>query len=338
MQTKIIERYFFFGLLLATFVLTFFIFSPFWVVLVLAICFTIALNPTHMWLARKGLPNWLSSFLTVLMFAIILIGPILGIGAIVFNQSQNLYSSVIADGNINTFISSIDTAMNKILPSNITFNAEEKVSDLINLITKNITNIFSSTISAVFSFILMLLAVFFFLKDGTRWKTEIIKLSPLSEKDDMKILDRLELAINGVIKGYLLIALAQGVLMGIGLSIFGIQNAALWGVVAAVCSLIPMIGTSLVSVPAVVFLFATGHTGAALGMLIWAIALVGTIDNFLSPMVISSKTKIHPLMILFSVLGGISLMGPIGVLVGPLTVSLLYTLISIYQDEFKATS
>jgi len=336
MQTKIIERYFFFGLLLATFIFTFLIFSPFWIVLVLGICFAIALHPVHDWMMRKGLPNGLSSFLTVLLFTIVLVGPILGIGAIVFNQSQNLYQSAIEGNNINTFITSIDTYANKILPDGVSFDAHQKATDLIKLITNNITNIFTSTLSAFFSFTLMLLAVFFFLKDGTRWKKDIVKLSPLADSDDRKILERLELSVNGVIKGYLLIAVVQGLLMGVGLSIFGVQNAALWGVVAAVSSLIPMVGTAFVSVPAIIFLFVTGSTGAAVGMLIWSVVVVGTVDNFLSPMVISGKTNIPPLLILFSVLGGISLMGPIGVLMGPLAISLLYTLVSIYKHEFQA--
>ncbi len=335
MQTKIIERYFFFGLLLATFILTFFIFSPFWVVIVLGICFAIALHPLHEWLIKKGLPNWLSSLLSVLLFAVLLLGPILGIGAIVFNQSQNVYQVATEGGNINTFINSIDVGIKKILPEGVSFDTTQKISDLIKLITDNIAKIFSSTLSAVFSFVLMLLAIFFFLKDGANWKKDIIKLSPLADTDDKKILDRLETAINGVIKGYLLIAVVQGILMGFGLWVFGVNNAALWGVVAGVCSLIPMVGTAFVSVPAIIFLFVTGHGLAALGMLIWAVAIVGMVDNFLSPMVISGKTNIPPLLILFSVLGGVSLMGPIGVLMGPLTISLLYTLVSIYKNEFS---
>ena len=86
---------------------------------------------------------------------------------------------------------------------------------------------------------------------------------------------------------------------------------------------------------AVIFLFATGQTIPAIGLLIWAVILVGTVDNLLNPMLISKKIKISPFLILFSVLGGISLLGPIGILIGPLAISLLYTLISIYRNEFK---
>ena len=173
------------------------------------------------------------------------------------------------------------------------------------------------------------------MKDGTGWKKAIIGLSPLTDSDDEKIIDKLLKTINGVMKGTLFIAIVQGVLMAIGLTLFGVQNAAIWGVVAAITSLIPSVGTAMVSVPAVIFLFATGHIISALGLAIWSSILVGTIDNFLTPYIIGNKVNIPPFLVLFSVLGGISLLGPVGVLMGPLTVSLLYTLIEIYQSDFR---
>ncbi|MEK7539447.1 MAG: AI-2E family transporter [Patescibacteria group bacterium] len=335
MQTKIIERYFFFGILLATFVFAFFIFRPFWIVLVLGLSFSIVLYPIYEWLNKRYLPSWLASLLTVIFFVVVLWGPLLGIGAIVFKQSQDVYYIVTDNGNTRPFLDSIETKINKILPSGMVFDINKKTTDFISYISKNIASIFTATISAFFSFILMLLIIFYFLKDGAEWRKAIIVLSPLGDKDDEKIIGRLAQAVNGVIKGFLLIALIQGILLGIGLWFFGISNGALWGMVAAITSLIPTLGTSLVSIPAIVFLFATGHTTSAVGLLIWAIIIVGMIDNFLGPLIVSKKINISSLFILFSVLGGISLLGPVGILVGPLTISLLYTLVSIYRNEFK---
>src|SRR3989338_4305231 len=109
MQTKVIERYFFFGLLVSTFIFTFFIFRPFWIVLVLGLSFAIVLYPVYEWFKRRRLPNWLSSFLTVLFFVVVLCGPLLGIGAIVFNQSQDVYHKVTNNGNAGPFLDSIET-------------------------------------------------------------------------------------------------------------------------------------------------------------------------------------------------------------------------------------
>jgi len=335
MQTKIIEKYFFFGLLLATLLFTFMIFRPFWVVLVLGVSFSIVLYPIYEWLHKKHLPNWLSAFITVLLFIIVLWGPLLGIGAVVFNQSQDVYRQVIDNGSTEPFLNTIEKRVNKILPKVMTFDINEKTTDFITYLSNNIASIFSTTVSAFFSFLLMLLIIFYFLKDGTKWKKAIMVLSPLSDKDDEKIISRLAFAVNTVIKGSLLIALIQGILLGFGLWLFNISNPALWGVVAAVCSLLPTFGTALISIPAIMFLFFIGDNASAIGLLIWAVVVVGMVDNFLSPLIVGTRINIPSLLILFSVLGGISLLGPVGILVGPLTISLLYTLISIYRNEFK---
>ena len=335
MQTKIIERYFFFGLLLTTFIFTFFIFRPFWVVLVLGLCFSIVLYPIYEWLTKRHLPNWLASLLTVIFFVIVVCGPLFGIGVLVFNQSQDVYHIVTDNGNTRPFLSAVETKINNILPNGMTFDINQKATEVVSYLSKNIASIFTTTVSAFFSFVLILLIIFYFLKDGAQWRKAIIVLSPLGDEDDERIISRLAQSVNGVIKGSLFIAIIQGTLLGIGLWFFGISHPALWGVVAAITSLIPTLGTSLVSVPSIIFLFVTGQTASAIGLLIWAGLMVGMIDNFLGPLIVSKKINISSLLILFSVLGGISLLGPVGVLVGPLTVSLLYTLISIYRNEFK---
>ncbi len=338
MQSKFIERYFFFGLLFVTLIFTFLIFRPFWIVLVLGVSFGIVLSPIYEWFINKKVPASLASFFTVLLFAVFVTGPILGVGTIIFKQSQGVYEFITNDGGVKPFLDELNSNINRILPDGVDVNLHEKTSQLVSYISGNTASIFSSTVSAFFSFILILLIMFYFFIDGKNWKRGLVVLSPLSDQDDIKIISRLERAVNGVITGNLFIAIIQGLLVGLGLWIFGVPNGALWGVVAAVTSLLPTFGTAVVTVPAIIYLFATDHTTAAVGLLVWAALAVGMIDNFLSPYLVGRQTNIPPLVILFAVLGGISFLGPVGILVGPLTVSLLYTLISIYRHEFKETS
>ncbi len=335
MQPKIIEKYFFFGLLFIILFFTFLIFKPFWIVLILGVSISVLLYPIYTWLNKKHLPNWLAAFLTLFFFIIVLCIPLLGVGSIVFDQSQNLYHSVINNGNAMPFINSLGTKISHILPKGVSFNINEQVSIFISFLTNNIANIFSATLSVLFSFILLLLTIFYFLKDGEKWKETILRQSPLSNTADQKIINRLTQTISGVLKGYLLVAFIQGTLMGIGLAIFHIPHPAIWAVIAGIASIIPPMGTAVVSVPAIIFLFITGNISGAIGLLIWAILIVGMGDNLLNPYIVGHKINIPPFLILFSVLGGITLLGPVGILIGPLTVSLLYALIEIYQDEFK---
>jgi predicted PurR-regulated permease PerM len=160
-------------------------------------------------------------------------------------------------------------------------------------------------------------------------------MMPFENRHTEKILSSMTNTINVVMKGYLFIAIVQGFLMGIGLYIFGIPNPALWGTVAGFMSLIPFFGTATISIPAILYLFVFSTNGNAIGLLVWSLILVGTIDNFLNPLIIGTKTELPPLLVLFSVLGGISLVGPIGILIGPLAMNLFRTLILIYREEPK---
>ena len=336
MQTKTIERNFFFGLLSMAFIFTFFIFRPFLIVLILATSLSIVLYPIFRFFKKTKFPNWLASLLTVILFIIVLCMPLLTIGSLVLNQSQNIYHEIVVNGNSEVFINLIGSKINQLLPDSISFNLSEKISGMVSFLTNNLTGIFSATFSFLFSFILLILAIFYILKDGEEWKKALIEFSPLSETNNKKILTRLTQTINGVMKGVLFVSLVQGVLMGIGLSIFGVPNAALWGVAAGIASQIPVFGTAFISIPAMIFLFTTGNTTAAIGLLIWSLVTVGIIDNFLVPYFIGNKVNIPSFLILFSILGGISLLGPVGILIGPLVISFLYGLVAIYRNDFQS--
>jgi predicted PurR-regulated permease PerM len=130
----------------------------------------------------------------------------------------------------------------------------------------------------------------------------------------------------------------QGILVGFGFYLFDVPSPAIWGFVAAISSIIPTIGTSMVTIPGVLFLLFTGHPLPALGLLIWAITAVGLIDNFLAPIIIKSGVNIHPFLILMSVLGGIAVFGPLGFIIGPVLLSLLFTLFDLYPMMFGNNS
>jgi predicted PurR-regulated permease PerM len=281
------------------------------------------------------LPNWLSALLTVFLFIIIISGLLFGVGIILLNQSQNVYNLVSNNGHTLSFINSLNNSIIKILPKGISFNLYQKISDFITFITNNIAGVFSSILSTIFYFFLTFLSIFFFLKDSTHWKKAIKVMSPLSDADDQKIINKLSQAVNGIMRGYFFIVFIQGTLVGIGFALFGVPNPLLWAMVAMITAFVPTIGSGLVSVPAIIYLFSTGNITGAVGLLLWAVVMVATIDNLLNPIIVGARINLHPIIILFSVLGGISLFGPVGILVGPLTISLLYTLISIYRNEFK---
>lgn len=334
MHDQHMRKYFFFGLFLLGTILTVTILWPFAKVIVLSAALSAVLFPVYKFLKRYLKTPWVASLLTVVLFLIVLCIPLFIIGTTVFNQSQNLYAWVADHGGLDNITKVFNRSIQNVFPGGA-INLKDSIASVTSVFTSSIGNAFTATLATIFSLLLVLLSMFYFLKDGISWKDLLIHFSPLSDESGNKIISKLNAAVNGIVKGYLLIAIVQGVLMGIGMAIFGVPNAALWGVFSAIASLVPTIGTALVAIPAIIFLLIAGHTGQAIGMGVWALAIVGTIDNLLNPYFVGKKINIHPLLVLFSVLGGIALMGPIGILVGPLAISFMYALSSVYKTEIK---
>ena len=177
-----------------------------------------------------------------------------------------------------------------------------------------------------------LIGAFYFFKDGKRLLDFITKISPLPDKEDQIIFSRLAKAMRAVTIGVVLVSLIQGILAAVGFTIFGIERAVLWGAIAAILSMIPGVGTMVIMVPAVIYLFVTGSVVSAVGLTVWAIAVVILVDNILGPQLMSRGHSMHPFLVLLSVLGGISMFGPIGFIVGPVIVTLFIVLLEIYDQ------
>lgn len=331
MNTHMSSRYFFFGMIILALALVVRIWLPFLPLVVLSASLAVIFYPLNVWINKKCTwqSGWLGAALSVVAFIVVVFGPLVFLGTIVVRQATDLYTSL-TNGGATQYIAQFNATIGHLLPDAFTFTVQEKLAALLSSISTNLAGILTATLNTLFMFLLLLLSLFYFIKDGAHWKNRIIQLSPLDDADDRTIIARLHDAVIGVFRGYLLIALAQGFLAGLGLALFGVPHAALFGLMAGFASFIPSVGTSLVCVPIVIFLFATGDTNAAIGFGIWSAVIVGTIDNILNPILVGIKINIPPMFILFSVLGGISLLGPIGILIGPLSLSFLHTLFSLY--------
>ena len=342
MQSERLRPYFLMILLGVALILTALIFSPFLKPLALAAVFAVVLQGLYRRIS-KLLGGWpsVAALLTVVVSVVLILLPLSLVGVLVGNEARDVYVSLEESGGRSTIAElffRIDESFGGVIPGlgefsrDISANVDTYTKEALQWITGHAGDIFSSISSLLLSFFIFFIALYYLLRDGTHVRQMLIELSPLSDRDDEGVFDRLEHAVNSVIKGNLTIALVQGVLTMIGFTLFGVPSAVLWGTVAAVAALIPGIGTALVFIPAVIFLFFTGATPQAFGLLAWGTLAVGLIDNFLSPKLIGSGMQLHPLLVLLSVIGGIMFFGPIGIFLGPLSLSLLFALLSIYAD------
>ena len=193
----------------------------------------------------------------------------------------------------------------------------------------------AGTAGFLLSLFIMVYAMFFFLKDGEKMLEKIFYYMPLSNEDEAIMLQRFASITRATIKGTVVIGLIQGSFGGVAFWACGIEGAAFWGTAMTVLSVVPGIGSAIIWLPAVVFLFISGQPLSAVLLLIWCSAVVGTIDNILRPILVGKDAQMPDLFILIGTLGGLFFFGPIGFIAGPLVCGLFLTVWEIYGATFK---
>lgn len=322
-------------------VLAFMVFEPLFTVVFLAVILAVVFHPVHVRVLGLFRQKTISAIISTLLLILIIIIPLSIIGSLLVQEAVGLYETSVAGNDapqVSALATSIDGVENFInsridgadFDINRYVNVSEYSQRTLGWIVDNVGGVFSGVLKGLFASVLMMFSVFYLLRDGEWFSKRIMELSPLEDGYDKKILAKLKLAIDSVIRGHIVIGIVQGILTAVGLAIFGVPSAVIWGFIAAIASLIPTVGTSLVMIPAVLFVLFTGGLLPAIGLMLWAVIAVGLVDNLLGPFLIERGIKIHPFIILLSVLGGIQLFGPIGFIAGPVVIALLLALLEIY--------
>lgn len=340
------QHYFFLVILIGVIVLTILIFFPYLTSLLLAMVFSVMFAPLHRWVSRifsrGNTASSLSTFITLVIVAVVVITPLIFLGKQIYTESENLYFSLTDEGKrstlietLNSFSQGLSSRFGNIFPAyNFdNFNITVYVQNFLEWSFANLDTIFSSVTKLVLQIFIMLFALFYLLRDGIKFKKAMISISPLADSYDERIFAKVRQAIRSVVVGSLVVSVIQGLLTGLGFYIFGVPNPALWGSFAVVAALIPALGTSLVNIPGIIYLFFASTQLHALGLLVWAILAVSLIDNYLGPILINRGVHIHPFIILLSVMGGLVFFGPIGFIAGPLIVALLFALLEMYKTS-----
>lgn len=320
-----------------------FIFLPYVGILFLAFVFSVIFDPMYervrTILSGK---DTIAALLSTIIVLIIIVGPISFFGTLLLQEASDLYLTIIergVSGQVTSTLATLENFLSRLFPGvnvsglevDIAAFAEKGLAWLLD----HLSSFFSGALKIFFGILLMLLALFYFFRDGKKFVASVVAFSPLEDSHDRRIVDRMQVAVNSVVRGHLIIGIVQGTLTGIGFAIFGVPSPVLFGAIAAVASLVPTVGTALVIVPAILFLFFSGGIASAIGLLLWGGVAVGLIDNLLGPKLIERGVKIHPFLILLSALGGVAFFGPIGFLAGPVCLSLLFALLDIYPKVVK---
>ncbi len=323
--------------------------APFWGALAWGIGLAFLLAPVQGWLTRKlnGRASLAAGMLTVLV-PVVLTGPLVSLGAAFVHQFADLVTrlqqqplrfnaSSLAQLEQNPFIGSLA----EWLRQNLTASTEQLQGWLTSgaqMLLKSLAatggNFLLSALGTVIHFFMMLFLLFFLLRDGRHLLGRAVRLVPMEPVRRGELLKLIGDTTRAVVYGEVMTAIAQGALVGIGFAIAGLPSAVVFGVLAAFLALLPMIGAAFIWVPAALYLAATSEWGWAIFMLIWGSG-VSVADNLLRPLLIARHAPVSILAVFVGVIGGASAFGMIGVIIGPVLLTVIAALLH-FLDQAMA--
>lgn len=340
MNKDFISKIFLFILIIFAVLACYFVFEPFLVeILAAAILVSIFYSP-YEWLAKKfrGRRNLASLAMCVLIILIVII-PVINLivytaqrSILAYSDTINFLNKTSLEGTIKNnilekvYLLGLDSGDLKIFVADIAKKSSNWLVSGATILVKGTTNFFISVIIIIFT-------MFFFFVDGKKMLEKFMYLTPLSNKYDREIFKKFRDVSYSTMVSTFVTAIAQGLVGGIGFMIVGLP-AFFPGLAMGFLSLLPYIGAVFIWFPFGIYLLFVGKIWQGVFLLIWGILIVSTIDNIIRGYIIKGKAQVHPIFVILSIFGGISLFGFWGVFLGPLIISIAITIFHIYELEY----
>jgi predicted PurR-regulated permease PerM len=315
---------------------------PFLTPLVWAAVLSIVFYPLYAFLIRYLRWKSVSAAVTLAIILLIIIGPVSYLSVLLVSEIQHLAAiidkgepaslqKVLENPNVVWVMDRVKVIFGiegKDIGAIVSDNLSAMVKQLVGQITKGVRNV----VSVFLNFVFMAFSTFFLLRDGPGFIKRLRDYLPFSEEQK----DRLEFQVKGmvvsVIFGGVVVAVVQGLMGGTAFHFLGIKTPVIWGTAIAIMSFVPVLGTFSIWGPATVYLFLKGAIAKSFILLIVGTFGISMVDNILKPVIIGERTKMPTLVIFFSVLGGIKVFGPIGIIMGPLVVALFISVFEIFRN------
>lgn len=317
---------------------------PFLSIILWAGVFAVLFKPTHQKvLARTPKSPATAAFYTtaLVFFAIIL--PILAVGLAV---SSELHTTLLnAPAKLQQIVQHPDPRYARFVNHSLQLLekrfgvGEDQVREQVqgaatqvsSVLVTGTMNVVGGVIQFVVALCMILFTLFYCFRDGERMVAVLADWIPLEPVRSRSLLTRIAELIHASVYGVVVLALIQGALGTLAFWVLGLPSPLLWGLVMCVFATIPMLGTFVVWIPAVIYLLIQAQYGAALGLFLWGTLVIGMSDNMLRPVLVGQRTQMHELLIFFSVLGGLDAFGILGILMGPVLMAMATALLSAFR-------
>lgn len=337
----LISKAFLMILLVGVFYVTYLLFAPFLVeILAAAMLVSIFYRP-YGWLSRKlGGRKRVASLLMCILISLLVIIPAVNLLIVAGQKSISAYNEFNQYVNQHGFEFVTESPlMEKFKFLNVGgFNIEGVLTDIAqkasNWLVGGATGLVKGTTNFFISLGIIVFTMFFFFVDGEKMLRQIMHWMPISNNYSIEIFNKFRDVSYSSVVATFASAIVQGLLGALGFIIVGLP-AFFAGIIMGFTALLPYVGSGLVWFPVAIFLLITGQIWQGIFLLVWGFAIVSLVDNVIRAYVIKEKSQVHPIFIIFSILGGISLFGFWGVIIGPLVISLAVTVLHIYEMEYK---
>lgn len=344
MEFTKIRHIIFFGILALISIVFLYMIKPFAYPIFWAAVIAIIFNPLYKKILKYLKFKSLSAGLTIAAIFITLIIPLALVGTLLAAESIDLYNTIgnnkeqIASSfqDITSWIKNIPVATNIQIDNQFW---AEKFSDIskapASLIFTNVKNLTQNSVVFIAMFVLMFYTLFFFLRDGDKMLKYLMHLCPIGDRYEKILYKKFTSTTSATLKGTVVVGIVQGMLGALLFLVTGVDGAFIWGLLMVLASILPPFGTALIWFPAGMFMLATGRVWEGLTILAFGFLVISVIDNFIRPILVGKDTQMHPVIVLFSTLGGLLMFGISGLVVGPVIASLFMTFWDMYDDYFQ---
>ncbi|MBT6044725.1 AI-2E family transporter [Candidatus Woesearchaeota archaeon] len=324
------SKYFFLASFIGIILLSIYLIKSYIITIVGAVLLSYIFYPIYKNIKTKLRSKKLSSLLTTLLVVIIIIIPIFfAANALISESVQFFHNTKDLD------LSSIEQKTAEYLGGDVKISGfiSENLNKLSLGIARSTSEVVVGLPKKALGLFVMLFLMYFLFMEGKSIVEKLRQHIPLKAKQKEELVKRFSNVIYASIYGMIVTAFVQGAVGALGFWIFGVNSPILWGLVTVIVAILPFVGAALVWLPAAIFKLAIGETFNGLGLLFYGMFIISTIDNLIRPSIIGSRAKIHPAVVLLGVLGGIEIFGFLGIIIGPLILSIMTIFLDLYLVE-----
>ncbi|MBD3204092.1 AI-2E family transporter [Candidatus Woesearchaeota archaeon] len=337
MYKELIKKYVPVVLFFITAVLCLLIIKPFIIPIITAVIIVYLFNPLYNEINKKIKNENISSFLLCMLVIVIIILPVLFIMNSLLNEIPSIINTFRNSGLISeTFLQELNSFLFEFF--GVSFNLDSVLNSVISWILQFSQEFLFSLPNAILNFFIMFSFIFYLFKDQNKIYEYLMHFIPLTKDQKNVLISDIKKTTRGVLYGHIATAIVQGIFAGIGFFIFGVNAAIFLGLLTMFLGLFPVAGAPLVYGPVSIYLLIenfqlNNYFGIikGIGLLVYGVGIVSSIDNVIKPKIISDHAEIHPLIILIGVFGGVSLFGFLGFILGPLIFSIFLSILKVHK-------